>query len=145
MFRRFLQRLEQGIEGLGREHVHFIDNVDLVARPAGARAHGQTHLADLVDAAVAGRIHLDNVHILARGDALADLALVARGGRRASNAVEGASEDARGRGFADATRSGEQVSVSDTAGLDGVAERASDGFLADEVGEGVRAIASGKR
>ena len=96
MFRRFLQRLEQGIEGLGREHVHFIDNVDLVARPAGARAHGQTHLADLVDAAVAGTIDLQHVEILARGDALTNLAGVARRRRRSLDAIQGLRQNARG-------------------------------------------------
>ena len=33
--RRLLQRLQQGVEGPGREHVHFVDVVNLVPRPAG--------------------------------------------------------------------------------------------------------------
>ena len=36
MWRRLFQRLEQGVEGLFRQHVHFVDDVDLVASRRGA-------------------------------------------------------------------------------------------------------------
>ena len=35
MLRRFFQRFQQGVEGLAREHVHFVDNVYFESRPAG--------------------------------------------------------------------------------------------------------------
>ena len=35
-FRRLLQRLEQGVEGVAGEHVGFVDDEDLVAASMGA-------------------------------------------------------------------------------------------------------------
>jgi len=62
-----------------REHVHFVDDVHLVA--AAGRPHGDVlpQLADLVDAAVAGGVDLHHVHVLPGGDRLA----------RASQALQG--------------------------------------------------------
>ena len=59
--RRLFQRLEQRVEGLTREHVHFVDDVNLVA--ASRRADGDVlpQLADLVDAAFARGVVLDHI------------------------------------------------------------------------------------
>ncbi len=75
---RLFQRLEQGVERLAREHVDFVDDVDLVARPAGADADVLAELADFVDAAVAGAVDFQHVDVAAGADALANVALDCR-------------------------------------------------------------------
>ena len=62
MGRRLLQGLQQRIERLGGEHVHLIDDIDLVSAVHGRKLHGLPQLADLIDAAVRGRINLKHVH-----------------------------------------------------------------------------------
>ena len=102
--RRLFQRLEQRVERRRREHVDFVDDVDLVARSAGPKLHVLAQLADLVDAVVAGAVDFQDVDVFAGGDGLADVALVARRRRRPLHAVERLGQDAGGAGLADAAR-----------------------------------------
>ena len=62
--RRLFQRLQQGVEGPGREHVHFVDVVDLEPSPAGPQRGVLPQLAHLLDAVVAGTVDLDDVDVL---------------------------------------------------------------------------------
>ena len=80
MLRWLLQRLEQGIEGLARQHVDFVDDVDLEPCPAGPHVHVGSQLADLVNAAIAGPVDLQHVHVLAARDADTHVAAIRRGG-----------------------------------------------------------------
>ena len=57
--RRLFQRLEQRVERRAREHVHFVEDVDLVARRHRRVAHRVVDLAHVVDAVVRGGVHLD--------------------------------------------------------------------------------------
>ena len=85
--RRLFQRLEQRVEGLGREHVHFIEDVDLVARAHGGVADRIVDLAHVLHAVVRGGVHLDDVGMPALHDGLAvnpDLRHMDGGGRRSS-------------------------------------------------------------
>ena len=52
MGRRFFQGFQERIEGFLRQHVHFVDDVDLLAAGGGERADGLLQRADLLDAAV---------------------------------------------------------------------------------------------
>src|SRR5205823_1181428 len=73
--RRFFERLQERVERLAREHVDFVDDVDLV--PAAGRAGGDL-LADgphVVDAAVAGPVDLAHVDVVAGGNGQATAAL----------------------------------------------------------------------
>ena len=73
----------KALKALRREHVHFVDDVDLVARLDRRVAHALDQLADIVDAGAAGRIHLDDVDMAVLGDGEAMGALAAGdGGRR---------------------------------------------------------------
>ena len=65
VLRRLFQGLQQGVERLAGEHVDFVDNVNLEARPAGPHVDVLPQLADLVDAAVAGPVDLQYVHVFA--------------------------------------------------------------------------------
>ena len=61
--------LSRALNAAVREHVDFVDDVDLVARAAGAVLDVAAELADLVDAAVAGAVDLEHVDVVAGGDA----------------------------------------------------------------------------
>ena len=142
MLGRLFERLEQGVERLLREHVDFVDDVDLVPRAAGPDGDVLPQLANLVDAAVAGAVDLQHVDIVAGGDAQADVALVARRRRRAVLAVERLGQDAGGRGLADAAGTGEQIGVADAVAGDGLLQRPGDVLLADQLVERLRPIAA---
>ena len=72
--RRLFQRLQQAVEGLRRQHVHFVDDVDLVARRNRGVAHPLDDVADVVDAGMRGGVHLDHVDMAAFHDGPAMLA-----------------------------------------------------------------------
>ena len=71
MLRRLLQRLQQAVEGGLREHVHFVDDIDLHARHDRAIARVVDDLAHVVDARVRGRVHLKHVGVAQLHDRLA--------------------------------------------------------------------------
>ena len=95
MRRRLLERLQKAVEGLRREHVHFVDDVDLVARRHRRVAHLLDDLADVVDAGVRGGVHLDHVDMAAfhdGGAVLADFVELDRrlvDGRRSCSSAHG--------------------------------------------------------
>ena len=139
---RFLERLQQRVRRRRREHVHLVDDVHLApARRADAEMHALDELAHRVDAVVRRRVELDEVEERARGDrvaVLADAAGLAVGAE--VQAVEGAGEDARGRGLAGAAGPGEEVRVADAVLADRVAQRGRDVLLADELRELLRPV-----
>ena len=143
---RFFQRLQQTVESLLRQHVYFVDDVDLVARRRRGIARALDDLANVVDAGAGGGIHFLHVDKARFGNRPAWLANAARiDGRRGalavrSNAVEGAGDNARGGGLSHAAHAGQHEGVGDTAGGECVAQRADQGFLPDQPGEIGRAV-----
>ena len=73
---RLFQSLEQAVEGLLRQHMHLVDDVDLVARGVRLVVGAVDQVADVVDAGVGGRVHLDHVEMPALEDGAAMLALL---------------------------------------------------------------------
>ncbi len=138
--RRLLERLQERVPGLPGEHVGLVEDVDLPAAAGGRVADAVAELADVVDGAVRGGVHLDHVHRGAGGDRDAGVADAARRQRRAVDAVERAGEDLRHRGLAGPARADEQVGVVDAIALDRVRERADDVLLADDLGERLRPV-----
>ena len=114
--RRFLDRLQQRVERRRRELMHFVDDEDLVAvAHRSNRQPGDDHLADVVDAGVAGRVDLEHVDVAPLRDLDAGIALTAGIGRRPLHAVQRRGEDARRGGLAAAARSGEHEGLRDPA------------------------------
>jgi hypothetical protein len=141
---RLLERLEHRVERVRREHVHFVDHVDLEARVARRVDGAFQQRGHLVDAAVAGGIHLDVVDEAAGIDGGAGLALIARGGGDAAGAVGAGAvqrlgKDARQRRLADAPRPGEQVRMVQALLLQRVREGAHHVLLPHAGGELTRA------
>jgi hypothetical protein len=149
---RLFHGLEQGVEGLAREHVDFVDDVDFVAGLVGGGQAGVgDELSGLVDGAVGGAVDLDDVQVVAAHDgpghalldALVGVGVGVVGGWAVGDGergVEGAGEESGHGGLADAAGPGEEVGMGDAVGGDGVAERACDRFLADDLVEGVGAV-----
>ena len=137
--RRLLHRLEEGVERRARELVDLVDDEDLVA--IARRPHLQAvddHLADVVDAGVRRGVDLEHVEVAALGDLDAGVADAAGVRRRPLLAVEGAGQDAGGRGLADAAGAGEHEGLGDAAGRDGVAKGLGDALLPDHLVEALR-------
>ena len=143
--RRLLERLQERVPGLAGEHVGLVEDVDLPAPGRRRVADPLAQVADVVDRAIRGGVHLDHVERAAGGDRQARLALAARAQGRAVDAVERAGEDLRQRGLAGATRADEQVGVVDAVALDRVREGAHHVLLADDLVEGLRAVAAVER
>ena len=57
--RRLFQRLQQRVERRRRQHVHFVEDVDLVARAHRRIADRVVDLPHVVDAVMRGRVHFD--------------------------------------------------------------------------------------
>src|SRR4029453_8145249 len=142
---RLLERLEERVPGLRREHVRLVEDVDL--RPAADRRVGDAlaQLADVVNRVVGGRVHLDDVQRRRRGDRAAGRADPAGLGRRALGAVQARGEDLRHRRLAGAPAAHEEVGVVDLALLHRVAQRPHDVLLADDVGERARSVSAVER
>ena len=137
---RLLERLEERVERVRREHVHLVDDVDLHARARRRVAHALEHRLRLLDLRVRGGVDLDDVDRAPARDLLALLALAAGLGRGPLLAAQRLREDARRARLADAARAREQERVVDAVLLDGVRERARDVLLSHEVGEPLRAV-----
>ena len=112
---RLLERLQDRVEGARREHVHLVEDVDLLLGALRRDADRLAQLAHVVDAVVARGVDLDDVDRAAVVERRARLARAARlgvgplGERRL--AVDGLGEDARRRRLADAARAREEVRV----------------------------------
>ena len=147
MRRRLLQRLQQRVEGRGRKHVHFVDDVDLVAGLGRGIAHAVQQLAHLVDLAARGRVQLEDIEVSALEDGPAmpsldrqvcqvrlmdGLALI----------VEGPGQQARRGGLADAADAGEHEGVGDTPRSECVGQGPDHALLTDQVFEGLRPVLS---
>ena len=140
---RFFQRFQQRVEGRPGQHVDFVDDVDLVPRPARSHADVGSQRSDFVDAAVGRAVDLDHVDVFSRIDGLGNVGRVVGAGRRAGGIVERLGKDPRRAGLADSASSREQVRMTDAVGLDRVFQRSPDVFLADQFIESPRAIPPG--
>jgi hypothetical protein len=140
---RLLERLEQGVERLPREHVDFVDDVDLEPAVGGADGHVLPQLPDLVDATVAGGVDLDHVDVVAGRDRPAGVAGVAGLRCRPGGALERLGEDPGRARLAGAAGAAEQVGVADAARLDGAGEAPGHVLLPHQFVEALRPVAAG--
>src|SRR3990172_665060 len=131
--RGLFEGLEQGVKRLVREHVDFVDDVDLVFAAHGGVPDGFAQFTNMLYASVRGAVYLDNVHGGA-GRGLAAGVTHAAGSRcGAVLAVERFCQDTGSGRLSHAPGAGEQERVRKPVGGDRVLERARDVFLADHV------------
>ena len=136
---RLLERFQQRVEGLVGKLMGFVDDVDFEAVARRPVAQVFDNRAGVVDLAVGGAVDFDHVERAPLANLDTGRAFAARLGGWPFFAVEAAGQDARGGGFADAADAGEEEGVRDPAALQGLAERASDVLLADQLGEALGA------
>ena len=134
--RRLFERLEQRVEGMRRQHVHFVDEVDLVAAARRRVLHVLEQLARVIDLGARGGVDFDEVDEAALVDLLAGSAGAAGRGGDAGVAVEALRQDARDGGLAHAARAGEQECVVHAPLRQGIAQRLAHVLLSDELREG---------
>ena len=142
---RFFQCLQQRIECVFRQHVHFVDDVNLVARGHRRIAHRLDNFTHIIDAGMARRIHFDNVDMPPLGNCNAGLAYSARVDRRAAffigtDAIERFGDQPRSRGFSHTAHPGHQECMRQPVALDRVAQCLHHGILANESGKSLRPI-----
>ena len=142
VLRRLLQRLQKRVERLPRQHVDFVDDVNLVPRAAGTHGDVLAKLANFIDAAVARPVDLDHVHVAPLADGEANVALVARRRRRPLDAIQALRQNPGGRSLADPARATEQISVPHAVGRNRPGHRPRDVLLPDQLLEGLRAVAA---
>src|SRR5690606_19087996 len=111
MGRRLLQGLQQGVEAVGGEHVHLVDEVHLVAAAGGQVLDVVEHLPGVFHLGAGRGVHLQQVDETALGDGPAGAALTAGGGADAALAVEALGDDPRQGGLAHAPGAGEEIGV----------------------------------
>ena len=147
--RRLLQRLQEGVERLLGQHVDLVDDVDLVSRRDRRIADAIDDLANVVDAGMRRRIHLEHVHMPRFHDGFAMDAQVRHVDRRRAGAVgllviETPGQNARRRGFADASNACEHPGLRDAAGLERIRQGADHRLLADQILERAGAVFAGQ-
>ena len=146
---RFFQRLQQGVERPCRQHVHLVEDDDLVARFGGPIGDRRQDVAHLVDLGVRGRVIFQHVHMAAFGNGAAGAAFTAgfdrgAGGPGGADAVQPLGDDARRRGLADPAHAGHHEGMGDPVRLEGIAQGAHHRLLPDQVGKGLRPVFPGK-
>ena len=118
------QRFQHGVECTGRQHVHFVDDIHLVAA-CGGRVHGilkqGTHL---IHARVGGCIHFQQIDKPALADFDTSLALATRRAANTLLAVHGAGQNSGNGGFAYTAGAGEQIGMVQAL----IVERVGEGF-----------------
>lgn len=136
--RRLFQRLEQGVERVGRQHVHFVDQVDLEAPTAWGVLHIIEQFAGILDLGPAGGVDLDQVDETAFVDFPAHRTGAAWRRGDAGFTVQALGNDPGDRGLAHAPGTGEQVGMVQALVVQGVDQSLEHMGLADHFAERAR-------
>ena len=121
--RRLFERLQQRVERVRRQHVHFVDEVDLVAAARGRVLHVLEQLARVIDLGARRGVDFDEVDEAALVDLLAGAHLPQGVAVTPVSQLRHFGEDARDGGLADAARAGEQEGVMHAALRQRIAQR----------------------
>ena len=130
--RRFLERLEERVEGVLRELVDFVDNEDLERAVARGVLAFVTDALGVFDAAIGSGVDLDDVEAVTLLDCQADRVVEGEIRLGAACAVQGLGQDAGGGRLAGAAGADEKVGVCHALRLERIAEGPDDMLLPDE-------------
>ena len=137
---RLFERLEEGVEGCGREHVDLVDDEYRVTAHLRDDAHLLDQRADVLHRVVRCGVQLVDVQRAALVERAARFALVAGFCAVGAQAVDGLCKDAGAGGLSHAAGTAEEVGMGQLGALDGVFERRGNMFLPDDRGEGRGAV-----
>jgi len=144
MRRRLLERFEKRVESAGGKHVHLVDEVDFERPASGGVGRAFAQVADIFHAVVARAVDLNDIQAAALGNLKAGVAFSTWLGRGALLTIQRFCQDAGGRGFSDATRTDEEISLREALRVHGILQGAGDVILPDHLGEGLRTVFSGE-
>jgi hypothetical protein len=144
MIRRLFQGLEKGIEGLGGQHMHLVDQDDLEARIGGHEPNFFLQFTDFLNTAIGGAIHFLEVDAGAVGNLPAGSAYIAGFGCRPLLAVERLGHDSGERGFAGSANAAENQRMGNAILGKCVLQSTNDRLLADDLGKSLGTGFSGK-
>ena len=137
---RFLERLQQGVEGAGTEHVHLVDEVDL-EWSARRRIRGiVAQFADIIDSVVARPVNLQDVQAAPFGNLLAGIAFATWCCRGTLRTIQRLGEEARRGGLADSTRTNKKISLRHASRGNGILQGARDVILAQHFLKSLRPV-----
>ena len=136
MLRRLFQRFQHGIEGRIREHVHFVDHIDLEAAPRRRIDGVFEQLTHFIDLGIGRRVNFQEIDKAPRIDLGAGRADATGGSGDAFFAVEGFGQNPRQRGLADTARAGKQVGMVQTLLRKRVRQRPDNVLLPDQTFKG---------
>ena len=142
---RLLKCLEQCVERLRREHVYFIDDVDLVVSRRRRELHGLAQVADLINAAIGCRVDLKHIHRRTIADGSAGVTDSTGCECRTLGAVQRTCKDLRRTRLARAARSCKEIGMARLSRRDCPCERTADMLLPHEIGEALRSPAAIER
>ena len=125
--------------------MHFVDNVDLVARRSRTVMHRFDNFTDIANARARSGVHFHDVYMTPfhnRHAVFADA--TGFSGRTTSsirtNAIDALSDNSRGCGFTCAANTRHHKCLRDAVRFEGVLERAHHRLLANKIGKGFGAI-----
>ena len=140
---RFLKRFQESVEGCLAEHVDLVDDEDFVFSDLWRNLHLLNETADVLDGVVGGSIEFVDIVGALFLKSLATFAFVTRFSlRRGMKTVDIFGEDAGAGGFPDASRSAEEIGVSEFATRYGVLQRGGQRTLPHHRIKGGRTILS---
>ena len=144
MLGRLLQRLEKGVEGRRGEHVHLIDQVDLVGAAGRRVGRVLSERADTLHAVIARPIDFHHVKAASLRDLDTGVAGAARIVRRTVQTIQRFGQYASRGCLANPAGTDKEIGLCKTASLDRVLESAGDVFLTNHLLELLRSVFSGK-
>ena len=142
---RLLERLQERVEAVAREHVHLVDEVHLEAGPNRGILDVVEEIPRLLHPGAGSCVHLDEIDMAAFVDLAAGPALTAGLRRRTALAVQTLCEDPGDGGLAHPAGAREEVGVVQAVAFECVDEGAHDVFLAHDRVEVSRTPLAGQR
>ena len=123
---RFLQGLEEGVEGSTGKHVDLVDDEHLVTPRLRRNEHLLAELTDVLHGIIAGSIQFVDVHGTLLVEGLATLTLAAwLATILRVKAINGLCENAGTGGLAHTTGTAKEIGMSQLTGTDGILQRGS--------------------
>ncbi len=119
---RLFQGFQQRVEAVARQHVHFVDEIDLEAATGRSVLHVVEQLAGIFHLGARRRIDLQQIDEVALIDLAAGVAHAARMAADPLLAVEALGQDARDGGLADPASTAQQIGVMQPSLIQGVGQ-----------------------
>ena len=135
---RLFEGFQQRIERVRGEHVHFVDQVDLVATTTGCVLHVLEQFAGVLDLGAAGSVDFDQIDEAPLIDLPAYRAGTARCRADTGLAVQALGDDAGNGGLADPAGTGEQVRMVQALAVQRIDQGLEHMGLADHFAERAR-------